>query len=715
MNENKKLTFKTNSKLERLIGRDLITNNTIALFELIKNSYDALASRVIIEFNGFKEYEIDSSKRTKKYYINGLEVSKDYIISDCNSSISIKDNGTGMKYSEVLGYWMEIGTVHKELIKRPQKDDDINRMYSRALNGEKGIGRFGADKLGSLLEMISISDESNEKTTIEVNWDDFDDHTKTIQEVEIDCVLTSKDDTDNSGLILNIAGLRDDWSIKDIEDVKRQLKKFISPFSQEADKFQILFNYANKPEIIINDAFEYSNIRIESKIDKKGVFKYSIIDGDITVSNTSQIDKPSFGEVELNILYMDRAAKAAFTKRTGTSSREYGNIKLFRDNFRILPYGEPNNDWLLIDNKHAQAVFRSLGTRDIVGYVQISGLGNGSLRDATNRQGLVEDVKEFAEFKDFIWGNINILQDYIFNKLKNETAKQGKVIETKVQDLSRSTEVLKNSIYSEIDNLNISQVDKRRIHRIVDKDVKAIEGDIRVVNTANKELEKRMKVFERIMGTEGILYDIIHVIKNKISLVEAQVFRVSSIAEEQNINYDFDIVEKSITGVKKLASAALRKASVNTTKKTVHILEDIVTESIRENELFYSNQEIDTIVEYNDNYQRIYGNKEELKIVIDNLFNNSKRALENINNKKILISTEVDKNYVNILFSDNGCGINSEYAPFIFNVGFSKFSGSGLGLATSYDIMDDHKGDILVSQQPVNGFSTTFVVRIPKR
>lgn len=95
------------------------------------------------------------------------------------------------------------------------------------------------------------------------------------------------------------------------------------------------------------------------------------------------------------------------------------------------------NDWLGIDNKHAQAVFRSLGTRDIIGYVQITKSQNPALKDATNRQGLNEDTQEFSDFKDFIWKILDLLQEFIFSRIKTEAQKQGKVIQTTVEDIKK--------------------------------------------------------------------------------------------------------------------------------------------------------------------------------------------------------------------------------------------------------------------------------------
>ena len=153
------LSFSTNAKLEKLIGRELITNNIIAIFELIKNSYDAFAHNAIVSFEGF---DISSKDLGKVRH-------SERVISNVDSRIIIKDDGVGMSFEEVKTKWMEIGTTSKEntyIEKSLYSSED-----KRVINGEKGIGRFGADKLGSLLRLISVGADGYEKTTLEIDWE----------------------------------------------------------------------------------------------------------------------------------------------------------------------------------------------------------------------------------------------------------------------------------------------------------------------------------------------------------------------------------------------------------------------------------------------------------------------------------------------------------------------------------------------------------------
>lgn len=171
------LNFSTNAKLEKLIGRELITNNIIAIFELIKNSYDAFAKNAVITFEGF---DITLEDLEKKRQL-------DKVITNSDSKIVISDDGVGMSFEEVKTKWMEIGTTSKEK-KYSEKSKTIDN-YTRVINGEKGIGRFGADKLGSLLRLISIGDNGFEKTVIDIDWNEFDNHSKMIQDIKFDCTI----------------------------------------------------------------------------------------------------------------------------------------------------------------------------------------------------------------------------------------------------------------------------------------------------------------------------------------------------------------------------------------------------------------------------------------------------------------------------------------------------------------------------------------------
>lgn len=679
------LGFSTNAKLEKLIGRELITNNIIAIFELIKNSYDAFARSATISFEGFNVTS-EALQKVRR---------SDLVISNTDSRIVIKDDGIGMSFEEVKTKWMDIGTTSKENTYIETSVESVNDK--RVINGEKGIGRFGADKLGSLLKLISIGNGGYEKTTLEIDWSKFDDHGKTIQDVEFDCYVERYETPQNTGLTLEISSLRDRWTIADIVKLKNHLKKLISPFAQEQEKFQIYLDYnKNDSERIINDSFEYATTGIEASIDKHGIMEYNIYTALESMRKEMKLQPPGFGPIKLQILYMDKAAKSAFTRRTGTTTKDYGNIKVFRDDFRVLPYGEKENDWLGIDNKHAQGAFRTFGTRDLVGYVQISKINNPILKDATSRQGLNEDIDEFDEFKEFIWRCIELLQTFVFNQIKQESEKQGEIIKGKVKEIKKDINVFKNEIPNLYDNITISDADRELLVARTTETLETINNNIEYVEQANRQLSNRVKVMEKIVGAENRLYDMLHAIKNRLTALEALVTDLETEAKKCNIEYDKGFADRILKDISKMVLSAMRRSSPRRKKRDTIILSDFIEEFIEENRKVYNDIDFEFSI---DNYYRIFVNVEELRISLENLLDNAVKAMNKEEDKKILIYIIKQSRSINLYFEDNGTGVPKKLAPFIFNVSFTTTNGSGIGLSNVLDFMKEEGGDINLLEQ----------------
>jgi len=694
------LHFQTNAKLGKLIGRELITNNIIAVFELIKNSYDAFANKVIIEFSHF---DIDSSKlasesgemlsieEMEKALDIELEKKKKTIISNGESKIIITDDGNGMSLHEIKTKWMEIGTDSKAGLSEVHSKRN-GRDIVRIINGEKGIGRFGTDKIGSLLQMTSVDSSGSEKSVLSIDWNKLDNHDVTLQEVLFDGVVERfSPNTLSSGLVLEMSDLRDSWTGGDILNLKKQLKKMVSPFSQEQDAFAIELKFDNYCVPIVNDLLNDAPISIEGVLSEFGSFTYSIIDNGNKNNNVIHCPAPTFGPIKIKILYMDASSKKSFARKYGVSVREYGNIKVFRDNFRILPYGEVENDWLGIDNKHAQAVFRSLGTRDIIGYIQITKKDNPQLKDATNRQGLNEDTDQFRSFKDFIWQVLDVFQSYIFDKIKKDAEKQGKIIRHTVIDLKTELDEFSNDLMSLLPTYGISEEQVKEIEKRTDSSLENIRKNVKKVDSANKQLAQRMVVMEKMVGTESMLYDILHAIKNNMDTLKAAIRDIELQAEYQAIEINSEFSNRAINEITTMVQAALKRTATASKTKEVVDLGVFINIFINEKSLVYKNIEF---VTKNISNPRILCNASGLRTMFDNLLSNSIKALRSSTKKVVTITMDVHDNKVTVYFEDSGPGIPDEYIPFIFNVSFSRTGGTGLGLASAYQFMKDSKGTI---------------------
>jgi signal transduction histidine kinase len=708
------LYFKTNAKVERLVGRELITNSTIAIFELVKNSYDAGAKEVEIKFVNFDCNDGNKSK----------QVSKE------DSYIEITDDGKGMTLKEIEDNWMELGTSYKEKNKTEEiriRGEQIDTISKRYVNGEKGIGRFGVDKVGAILLMESIDRELKNKCIVKFNWNDFDDRDKLIEEIPCAYEVRKVKENEKSGLKLKIMNLRDRWFLNDIEKLKMSLKKFLSPIEIEQDEFKILVTYPKKvgdnieetTEQILNDSFEYLKTNIYSRIDENGILYYEIFDDGQSVRSEEykMYDKPPFGQVEATIYYLNRSDKGVFTKKMGLPSHEYGNIKIFRDNFRIMPYGEPHNDWLEIDNKHAQGVFRSFGTRDLVGSILLShdeSKGNYVLREATDRVGLIEDVEEFTQFKEFIWKTIGIFQTYIFDRIEKEAKETSEILKNESTNLKSETTSFIEKFINMIDKVDLPVNDKEELMAEINYNSNKLMSNIVKVENASKEIDKKIKIYTHITGAEGVLFNKMHKIKNKLAIIDAQLVDLDMDIKSSKIEFNTKEIKIAFNTIKKMIDGSLKIIKAAKAKKTNFYIKDLIEEAIRNQRSRLRQEDVKINNNFDANNIQIKGNKEALQInIFENLFDNSFKALSEIKNREITIETKVNKDWVEIYFSDNGKGIPEDKIPFIFSLWGSNTDGSGIGLATARDTVKDHDGEIMCVNLGEMGKSTTFLIKFP--
>lgn len=704
-------TFRTNSKLKTLVGQELITNNNIAIFELIKNSYDAGATKVEIEFHNF----IHSNK--------GWESSDE-------SSIKIVDNGIGMTTEEIDKYWMELGNSSKETNKILRiNSDKMGLLIERFTNGEKGIGRFGVDKIGSGLILESIGRNSPEKTTVIFDWNKYDDRSKLLQEIKNEYSVERVPISAGTGLKLTIRNLRDHWKQSDIDKLKKDISKFLSPNPVESSEFKIFVSFYQKGNLIQrekieNDSFNYLRCKISTHLEQDGTCSLSIFsDGDIEHHEEFNMfnGNSPIGKVFVEIYYLDRGDKSIFTRRVGIRPHEYGTILKLSLKTLTLPYGEPHNDWLEIDKKHAQGIFRTFGTRDIIGNVFLDGeslLELGALKEATDRVGFIEDSEEFTILKDFVWHNISVLEQYVFYRIKKDTQAASEIVKEETSQLKKE---LNNSLTSFKNILEESEIIEAQKNDLLQKfkfTSEQLNKRADAIDRVTTEIDNKIKVYAQLSNKEGILYEMLHSIKNKLVTINNQIDYYMEIVKMKNLDIDLSILKSSYADIAKLVNGSLNKINSSKLKKSNVRLIDILDDFIKQHQATFLQEEI--IFEKEFDIQNIsdifiYCSIESMKTIFENLLNNSIKALRNTKRRRISIKVDVESSEVKIYFSDNGCGIPPEKASSIFTLWSSSTDGTGIGLASVKENLEDINGEIHLVDLHQEGIKTTFMMSLPRR
>ena len=448
------LQFRVSAELKNILGRDLITSPDVAILELVKNSYDAHATKVEITFDD------------------------DYL--------RIADNGKGMSKDDLINKWLFVAYSAKS---DGTEDSSYRSKFKRHYAGAKGIGRMSCDRLAQYLTLTTRSLETNKTEVLHVDWGVFEKD----KHKEFDAIDIPHETQDSippfpnqsaTGTILEFKGLHNDWGKEEILAIKKSLEKMINPFSGTDDNFQIEiiapqfidhdeeveYDYKKVNGVIENsivDILRIKTTKIESTI-QDGMIHTILFDRDTKMYEIQEVSKfPKLISAQVSLFYLNRAAKRSFTTMMGIEPVNYGNVFLFRNGFRILPYGDFKDDSWGLNQRVQQGYNRSLGTRDLLGRVDIETDDVNAIKEVSSRDGgliQTEASKQLMEYFTLIhrrleryvvgvlWGERFIRKDYFKTKQIAERERKNLQDIEKNQD---STEHLYKNIGSKVDFLQL--------------------------------------------------------------------------------------------------------------------------------------------------------------------------------------------------------------------------------------------------------------------
>ena len=448
------LNFRVSAELKNILGRDLITSPDIAILELVKNSYDARAKKVEITFD------------------------EDYLC--------IADNGKGMSKQDLIDKWLFVAYSAKS---DGTEDISYRDKFTRHYAGAKGIGRLSCDRLANSLILTTRSEESNKTEVLYVDWSSFENNKKTefntidIPHESLDSIPTFPQNY-TTGTILEFRNLRDNWSREDILRLKKSLEKMINPFSGTDDDFQIEIIAPRMKEddeniesshkkvngVIENsiaDVLKLKTTQIESRIEN-GIIHTSLFDRGIMMYEIEEnnTDFQELTSTSISLFYLNRAAKYNFTAKMGIEPINYGNVFLFRNGFRILPFGEFDDDSWGLNKRQQQGFKRFLGTRDLFGRVDVQTDNVNQIKEKTSRDsGLIQTLasKQLMDYftrihrrleryvVGVLWGEGFLRKEYFVNQASAINARK-QLEEDKDSD---SAEHLYSSIGSKVDFMQL--------------------------------------------------------------------------------------------------------------------------------------------------------------------------------------------------------------------------------------------------------------------
>jgi signal transduction histidine kinase len=719
------------ARIIRTIGDQLISGPDAALIELVKNAFDADSPYIKI-------------KITPKSQANP------------DGMILVQDQGHGMSYVDVVERWFE-----------PATDEKQKRRFSpgnRLMLGAKGIGRFAASRLGTKTQVHSVALLKNgqfEEVRVDVDWNDFTSE-KYLEDIDIPVehqqILNIKIQT---GVALRISDLRDIWSLKRIEGLVRELRRLASP-NEAGDNFVIHLDISdfttqnsgfngtdvllklnndisNEDDEILDPTVivpfrvqEHADYKLEGKFDITGAFHgtFTNCKGDNNPQEISvpvlqiEQDELQCGALNLRLNVYDLETdsvselfgrmKLDFEKIGIRAARkilnENAGIAIFRNGFRIRPYGEPEYDWLELERKRVQNPSRKLGLSQVSGRVEVENEEKSLLVERSSREGL-EHNGAFERLKRLIEGVLTRVED----KRVDFREKAG---------LSRKASGDVSQVKSLASLQAVSKAVAKLPPSLQEPMRKAIEKDSGALSASLDEIDAFQKLLQSRASLGLVVAQVIHEgrrILNPMSTAARSLIEHKDWLLEQTKRGEVarkQFPEHAITlgdGTKSLSRLFKRLDPVSGRRRgkpSDFAIYEVVSSALTLFESAIAEGNIHINVDLPSDV-KVHGYVEDFQAAILNIIENAIYWLSSSgqSSRNIDITHEIRRNVVRLNISNDGPVLDVSFQPRLFHAGFSlKSDGTGLGLAIAREACRASKGDLNFDSSKLD---TTFVVEFP--
>lgn len=764
--------FKVSARTVIELGSELISSDVIALYELIKNAFDAGSKRGVeikfaviftrdsylsaksrlssknSEFSELNEFCLrhlvldappDLLKQARDLLAEAVDldslgtmIEKIYSLN----SICVSDEGCGMSLSDLEKTFLVIGT--------PSRKREVEKALSSGQDdvpylGEKGIGRLSAMRLGDRLRVESARIEDKYLSLLEIDWVDFQDIEAFVEDIKISPKAGGeKNDPKWHGTRIIIKGLKEDWNRARVEreaqyDFARLTDPFLDPLARprialfwNGDRISIPWM---EPELL-----EHANakLKVSFTVDSGVPSVSGVMEArHLGYDHPHEVEKISLDEAALCSLLENRADKIHpdFLISTGPFRMElfwynrrivkaidgigdqaavreklknWGGILLFRDGFRVFPYGEEDDDWLSLDRKALGSKGYLLNKTQFVGRVCISRTGNPNLIDQTNREGLRETAEQKILLK-IIDGIIDTELKGFFRRIdtkyKNQKLQFGKAKSEVSNLVSRSKKAM----------AQLKKVSGSKGQEQLEQLQQTIFEFSDFADRAKKRISEVEKENRQMVEMAGIGL--------MVEVVAHELARASEAALDnlKSINRH-ELTGKDRTHLDSLSS------QMKSLSKRIRILDPLSVSGRQRKEKFEIGSVISEITSAHENQFLRHGiecevlgvtHGVEVKNVkgmfiqiIENLISNSKYWTCLKKNRdpsyKPKLTIQISAEPVEIRFSDNGCGVSEGYTERIFEMFFSlkeKSGRRGLGLYIARECARTMEGDLVMSKE----------------
>lgn len=710
-----KESFRPYARLVSILGDQLISNKWIGVIELVKNCYDADAEDVNVRFVNFS----DPHKE--------------------NRIIEIEDDGDGMTLDIIQNIWMKPATPNK--LNKKRSAERFTKK-GRLMQGDKGVGRFAIYKLGNLIEIFTKTSET-EEIKLTINFRDFTEsdefgEPQTSQPKFLDEVTSNWEkhqtpekilNSKKQGTLIRISDLRNNWDFDDLDKLDKAFYKMIPPLIPGLEKrihrdffVKLFWNNVEVPSSIMpfEKIIDLAPFSFEGSIEDDGRFTFiyrhnrkeavkeinlfADINHDVAklklfrerfyyydriTKKYTHSRNPSVGEFNFFFYAYDWMNKLEGLTSVEEEYIKENSVYLYRDFTRVYPYGERGVDWLMLSKFRAEDRAGSyFSYNDLVGFIFIKQDENPNLRDAADREGLMNIDGTYDDFVALVQAALKVMKDYVEVDKKRDVLRKEKPFRTLNDEFENA--------YAEL-NKKLSKSD----------DPSLLTTSKKLFQATNNLLESykdKVSIAQELAGigmaVEKSSHDTFAILKKLRSnvLEYSEKFENGTVTKDELMEFLEDVIENLDFLYQELqVLQPLFRVARKVTK-------DVVVKEVAARVVRYFKRDTEGEIEVRVKVEGDLVIKTNTGLVLQVLINLMDNAVywlkqEDIKDKKILIF--IDGNNNRLIFADNGPGINQDISEMIFSEFFSmKAEGRGLGLYIVRELLERISAQISVIENP---------------
>ncbi len=704
MEKDHRIAFRIHPRVFAALGADLVTNDIVAVIELVKNAYDAFASRVDVRFG----------------------------TADGNPYLEVIDDGVGMDRQTLEQAWCVVATPYRQRNPVSTRGKKVRRVA-----GEKGLGRLSAARLGRKLEMLTKT-ESGPCWQVTVDWSSFSSQEDLDGCFALCRPFSGRVPFKDTGTRVRILDLNATWDDEHVADLQENLARLVSPFAH-VDDFSIHLTppnsddkdlaveivapaFLNKPPYAIRGHVT-ANGSIRARYEHSPISggrprKAAISRGWADVQEVSEIarnlkrDQPECGPFEFEIRAWDigtddtREIAERYDIAKGNVRKEiraHKGISVYRDGILVLPKSHDARDWLGLDLRRVSRIGTRLSTSQIVGYVSISADTNPAIEDTSDRERLASNSAVLA-FQEILKAIVHYLED----ERENDRLKPGDEVRLEALLDGVSADDLVEEVSALAEEGAAAQEAVSR--------VEAFNAKLLLVREA---LKKRFVYYSRLATVGTIAQMLVHEIRNRTTAI-GRFLRTSRKERSSAANEEFEshlkLAESAVDALERLADTFAPLASRGFRRgRRYSVLEESIERCL---ELIVGDlKKVKAVIKHPEKGSTAVAiDPGELDTIILNLLLNAAYWIQKSDRSPRLdISTRrtPDGKRARVAISDSGPGVACEDAEKIFLPGVTrKPDGIGMGLTVAAELVSDHGGKISLVQPGRLG-GATFVFDVP--